>query len=551
MTKAATAAGASTPAQASPSTVLSPPPPPPAVPRTRKHQTQVPPGRLAAKQRFVPPKAIGKVDSRNPTRQEAVPTLRHPLVPLALEATSTAGMTANRISHVGSHFVNRLFANLNAARTCPDSGPATSNTVRGIPSLAFTGFHEDIYSTSNEDLQVALRWWIWRMHTALQLGSGEAWSAQGGGLGLLGPDMTTWPPVVACKQVATGIFCITTLEPPRLTILPADEQTDSKAAAKKAPKAARRAKSNRKSSAPTEPVKPLTELIAVKYLTIGITGEVIACSRTHTVPEAGQEYADQLIEDCPVRPDWHAFISARKLPAPSESPTPQPLITLVKTKDANDAPHGISKAWRTRMETANQANGASDPEALDVAARVVLASCVLNSFSGEKLSTMQMDAEWLGNAVVLDHSARKRVDLYLPEPLQILSVHLPPPPCHPAIAIAHRSSGRSDYVLRETGQVIGDEDCGVAELWQGILGCDYKGAEKDVGDFWENWQDRIIDNEEDCRVVEDDQGGGPRDGQEKDGARIGRKIRCWRKSDARGDGRGKYDCEYEIRQPRR
>lgn len=75
-------------------------------------------------------------------------------------------------------------------------------------------------------------------------------------------------------------------------------------------------------------------------------------------------------------------------------------------------------------------------------------------------------------------------------------MHLPPPPCHPSIAIAHRSSGRSDYVLRETGQVIGDEDGGVVELWQGILGCDYKGAEKDMGDFWKGWQDRIIDNEE-------------------------------------------------------
>lgn len=384
--KAAIPAGTSTPGSTSSSSLLSqPPPPPPAVPRARKIQTQVPPGRLAIRQRFVPPKAIDKVASRNPTGEAAVATLHHPLVPLATGPIPAASMRTNRISHVSSHFVNRLFANLDAGRTFPDSDPARANAVGGIPSLAFTGFHEDIYSTSNEDLQVALRWWIWRMHTALQLGSGEAWSAQGGGLGLLGPDMTTWPPVVACKQVATGIFCITTLEPPRLPILPADVQTDSKTASKKAPKASRRAKSNRKSSAssaPTEPVMPLTELIAVKYLTIGITGEVIACSRRNMLPESGHDYPEQLlIEGCPVRPDWHAFLAARKLPTPPESPTPQPLITLVKTKDANDAPHGISKAWRTRAETANEANGASDPETMDVAARVVLASCALNRWA--------------------------------------------------------------------------------------------------------------------------------------------------------------------------
>jgi hypothetical protein len=54
----------------------------------------------------------------------------------------------------------------------------------------------------------------------------------------------------------------------------------------------------------------------------------------------------------------------------------------------------------------------------------------------------------------------------------------------------HRHSGKSEYVLRETGQVVGDEDEGVVELWQGLMGCDYKGNEKDTLDFWKGWEKR-------------------------------------------------------------
>lgn len=119
------------------------------------------------------------------------------------------------------------------------------------------------------------------------------------------------------------------------------------------------------------------------------------------------------------------------------------------------------------------------------------------------MDVAQMDAEWLSiasNGPVLPTRATKS-ELYLPEyqctrisdsrPLQVLSVHIPPHPGHPAIAIAHRACGRSDYVLRDTGQVIGDEDYGVAELWQGILGCDAKGKEADRSGFWEDWGERV------------------------------------------------------------
>jgi hypothetical protein len=38
--------------------------------------------------------------------------------------------------------------------------------------------------------------------------------------------------------------------------------------------------------------------------------------------------------------------------------------------------------------------------------------------------------------------------------------------------------------------MIGSED-GIAELWQGILGCDRNGQPKDAQDFWRGWEDRL------------------------------------------------------------
>lgn len=78
---------------------------------------------------------------------------------------------------------------------------------------------------------------------------------------------------------------------------------------------------------------------------------------------------------------------------------------------------------------------------------------------------------------------------------QVLSVHLPGAPTVPALAIVHRASGKSDWVLRETGHVVGHEDEGVAELWQGILGCDRRGEEVNEDDFWRGWEARVRGDE--------------------------------------------------------
>jgi hypothetical protein len=73
---------------------------------------------------------------------------------------------------------------------------------------------------------------------------------------------------------------------------------------------------------------------------------------------------------------------------------------------------------------------------------------------------------------------------------QLLSLHSTP---HPAILIAHLRLG-SYYVLKDTGQMIGDEaGQGVVELWQGILGCTARAeVDRDVaGRFWNGWEGRV------------------------------------------------------------
>lgn len=64
---------------------------------------------------------------------------------------------------------------------------------------------------------------------------------------------------------------------------------------------------------------------------------------------------------------------------------------------------------------------------------------------------------------------------------------------HPALAIVHRSSGYSEFVLAETGQVVGMEDEGVVNLWQGLIGCNDKGAAESSGQavFWKGWESRM------------------------------------------------------------
>lgn len=55
--------------------------------------------------------------------------------------------------------------------------------------------------------------------------------------------------------------------------------------------------------------------------------------------------------------------------------------------------------------------------------------------------------------------------------MQVTSIHTAG--LHPGLAVVQRQAGHAEFVLRETGQVVGGED--VAILWQDILCCNNKG----------------------------------------------------------------------------
>ncbi|KAL7425114.1 hypothetical protein Q5752_000802 [Cryptotrichosporon argae] len=123
--------------------------------------------------------------------------------------------------------------------------------------------------------------------------------------------------------------------------------------------------------------------------------------------------------------------------------------------------------------------------------RVVYSSCVLNSYSGEKLGAVQMDAEWLGRAGEYGRLPSTHVELYLPESHQVTSLALGAP-LHPGLAAVQRVDGTPRFVLAETGQVVGGDQ--VSALWCGILGCD-EGAREDDGraaEFWRGWEASVV-----------------------------------------------------------
>lgn len=132
---------------------------------------------------------------------------------------------------------------------------------------------------------------------------------------------------------------------------------------------------------------------------------------------------------------------------------------------------------------------------LDVAERAVLTSCSLNSISGRKMTVVGMDAEQRGYcSTVLTLSGNSEpVSLYLPQEQQVMSVHIPFDSYHPNLALVHRQSGITEYVLKDTGQVVGDESCGISPLWQGLLGCNDRGDKDDerMEEFWKGWETRL------------------------------------------------------------
>nr|XP_019003539.1 uncharacterized protein I203_03682 [Kwoniella mangroviensis CBS 8507]OCF67000.1 hypothetical protein I203_03682 [Kwoniella mangroviensis CBS 8507] len=354
----------------------------------------------------------------------------------------------DRLDFLRNHFLNALFLEFNAAReiptfTTPSSALLRDSTtaVKPYQDLAFPGFGPAMFSknVSIEGFMVAIRFWLSRLHTLSQLGSTESWSVHGHGQGILGPDLSRWPPVLSCKKISEDVWLI---ETGNIEIIPEDRSN-----------------------------------IPNKFLTLGINGDVLSSNL--------DKYEGGSIHGCPVRHDWYNYIVSDQ---PSTSGISS-LLDHVKTKDPSHHPHGISRAWKERVEARGNTG-----ELIQIAKRAVLASCALNSFSGSKLSATKMDAHTLGYPTIPRGNNSSPVELYLPESSQILSVHVDKPPYHPALASVHRHGGITDFVLSETGQVVGNEDEGVSSLWQGFLGCDSNGNENrsNMAAFWKGWEMRMI-----------------------------------------------------------
>ncbi|OCF33545.1 hypothetical protein I316_04617 [Kwoniella heveanensis BCC8398] len=370
-----------------------------------------------------------------------------------------------RIAYIRDSWINEVFLHLNATRNIPIK-KAPSPSVIPLPQasctrdLAFQGVHPDLYEKADpKSFKVAVRFCIARLYTLMYLGNGEAWSVLGGGRGILGPDLAKWDMITTSKQVSSDIWLIVTQGAHQQ-----EERTDNSHGF----------------------------LSRTRYLVLEGNGEVIASDRSQAATQ-NQDFQDggyPTVHGCPVRADWHTMLRPF---SEDQGSSPFDLLDHVKTKNDIEYPQGISKTWLQRMQNEDSPTAS---EMLQTAQRAVLSSCAANSFSGSKLSATAMDAEHLGHVIPTGTKASSRLELYLPESSQVVTVHLSTNgrPLHPALALVHRQSGFSDFVLKETGQIVGEEDAGVSELWQGLLGCDERGREDEdrSKDFWQGWEERLL-----------------------------------------------------------
>ena len=198
-----------------------------------------------------------------------------------------------RIKFIESHFFNTLFTLLHQYRAKPITSsypcPPSFNKspkYKHTSHLAFQGFHPDVYDTK-DGFQVAIRFWIARLHSYMQLGSGEAWSGRAGGMGMLGPDMATWPAILGVEKVTEEVWAVETEE----------------------------------------------EIGEVRYLVMGEIGEVIASSKGITGDEV-------LVSGCVVRSDWARYLGSRDRKS---------LESMVKTKESYYFPNGVAKGWAAKQ----------------------------------------------------------------------------------------------------------------------------------------------------------------------------------------------------------
>ena len=287
--------------------------------------------------------STSQATARRPTEAIRIPRARFvppPLIiitPLIQKPVSSAASQRNapikldtladRMAYMKTHFLNDIFGQLIASR----SSSQPSDDRPELSSLAFNGFDPDLYSkTSHEGFLVAIRFWIARLHTNMQLGSGEGRTSEGRNLVVLGSDLTSWPKVKNVDQISPDLWRVVTCT--RVSLPDGGLDTGANSIS--------------------------------GYLILGETGELIATSPLLV----DLPLTPERLKKANVRQDWQAFIERQ----PSDKSEPR-LGDRIRTKNPSDLPAGVSKRWaKTALELADGV------EMLAVAQRAVYTACASN-----------------------------------------------------------------------------------------------------------------------------------------------------------------------------
>lgn len=253
-----------------------------------------------------------------------------------------AGATKSEIEKViKASFLERLYRANKAAAGRPVLAD----------DMAFDGLAANMLdgTQSAENLNVAIRFVVARLHTRFQLGEWQ--------------DPVGYPPVQHAQKLCDGIWVVETNEfmvnklKPELEASTTSTKTKIKAKGRGKVKVPVVAKV-------THPDVPSI----VRYLIVGETGDVI--SRFEQPLDLFTPF-DITLSNFGLRPDWQAYLESKTdiSRCPSTSAV---LLDRVRTKHEEDFSQGIARIWLKRME-ANL-----DADVVRMAKRYVLSNVVLN-----------------------------------------------------------------------------------------------------------------------------------------------------------------------------
>jgi hypothetical protein len=258
-----------------------------------------------------------------------------------------AGATKSEIEKViKASFLERLYRANKAAAGRPVLAD----------DMAFDGLAANMLdgSQSAENLNVAIRFVVARLHTRFQLGE---WQHPVG-----------HPPVQYAQKLCDGIWVVKTNEF-MVNKLKSELEASTTSASTTSTKTKIKAKGRGKVKVPVvaEVTHPDVPSI-VRYLIVGETGDVIS---RFEQPLDLFTPSDIALSNFGLRPDWQAYLESKTdiSRCPSTSAV---LLDRVRTKHEEDFSQGIARIWLKRME-ANL-----DADVVRVAKRYVLSNVVLN-----------------------------------------------------------------------------------------------------------------------------------------------------------------------------